>query len=57
MESEIQFANGNVKVDDNVPCEACLDTNTTTPRMIHGESGKEYAGYQSANYCGHTGAF
>ncbi|VDH94265.1 Hypothetical predicted protein [Mytilus galloprovincialis] len=60
--AEYQFAYGNVKVDDDVPCAACLDTNAVTSVMIPGKNScpatwtKQYGGFLCANHYGHAGA-
>jgi hypothetical protein len=60
--AEYQFSYGNAKVDDDVPCAACLDTKAVTSMMIPGKSScpsgwrKQYSGYLCANYYGHPAA-
>ena len=54
--AEYQLSYGNVKVDDDVPCAACLDTKAATSMMIPGKSScpsgwrKQYSGYLCANH-------
>ena len=60
--AEFQFTCGNVKVDDDVPCAACLDTEAKTYMMIPGKAScpsgwrKQYSGYICANYYRHLAA-
>ena len=60
--AEYQFSYGNVKVDDDVPCAACLDTKAVTSMMIPGKSScpsgwrKQYSGYLCANHYGNPAA-
>ena len=60
--AEFQFSYGNVNVNDDVPCAACLDTKAVTSMMIPGKAScpsgwrKEYSGYLCANYYGHRAA-
>jgi hypothetical protein len=60
--AEYQFSYGNAKVNDDVPCAACLDTKAVTSMMIPGKSScpsgwrKQYSGHLCASYYRHPAA-